>query len=407
MTRRIVTALMLACISQGSMALDWRSPWVPPQDSRAVAANADEYAWRLFVALDWPADPIGRTADPGRRFGSDRPVVWETWQDTVDIYRPDGADPGPWRAGRAAPTRPQAVPAGQRFESLSPLDLPNARHIVRGVMVPLESPIIDPSRLTEIRINRAAFEYLRSRELYNLDGQWRAVAATGAHVAFPAGAIEVKAKWRPIRDDEAARYHTVRVALADGSERLYGLTALHIVSKVLPTWFWATFEHVDNPALGDGDGWRLPSRDRFGCRGSAPDCNRPPRGIGLEGTVWQAYRLRGTLTQYEDAAGRPLRLANSELEAGFQTSSSCITCHARAALARVGDEFVRLPVFDTSTRPGDEPDDARPSQRRGFLGTPQPQWFTGAESGNGTRPSFRALDFVWSLAKAQPKRGSQ
>src|SRR5208282_2024632 len=108
----------------------------------------------------------------------------------------------------------------------------------------------------------------------------------------------------------------VEVRMAGGAARLYGLTALHIVSKDLPQWFWATFEHVDNPRLPDADKWQLPSSDHFACRGEAADCNRMPRGIGLEQTVWQYYRLRGTLTRYVDDENRPLRLANSELEAG-------------------------------------------------------------------------------------------
>jgi len=46
--------------------------------------------------------------------------------------------------------------------------------------------------------------------------------------------------------------------------------------------------------------------------------------------VWQYYRLRGVLTDLKP--GQPQLLANSELEAGFQGSSSCNTCHAQAAI---------------------------------------------------------------------------
>jgi hypothetical protein len=388
---RIFGALLLACLAQSAAALGWQEPWVPSHDAQQAAANSDEYAWHLFVALNWPADLRRRTADRGAKFGADRPVVWETWRNTADVYRDDGRDPGPWVAGGPLPD----LANEDRFETLSLTSLPNVRHVVAGRMVPLADPVANAKRLTEIRMNRTAFDYLRARGLYSLDGQLEAVA-DGSGVHFPFGATEVKAKWRPIGAAERARYHTVTVRLADGSTRLYGLTALHIVSKDLPQWFWATFEHVDNASLTDGEGWQLPSSDRFACRGADADCNRAPPGIGLEGTVWSYYRLRGTLTRFVDAADRPLRLANSELEAGLQKSSSCITCHSRSSIAVVAGAPLRLPIFDTSDgAPHDVLD------RRGYMGPPRAAWFRDS----GGQPLFQQLDFVWSLSKAQPRRG--
>lgn len=389
--------LLVACSVQAAPALDWRTRWELPHDVEQAAALSDEYAWRLFIALNWPADVRARRADPGAPFGADRPVVWETWQNTADTYLEGGADPGPWSSGGTA----GPVATQRRFETVTLKDFPNARHIVGGRMVPLVDPVSNARRLTEIRMNRAAFEYIRAHELYNLDGQ-RRIAALHQAVNFPPQAIEVKAKWRPIRADEGSRYHTVQVRLADGTVRLYGLTALHLVSKVLPAWFWATFEHVDNPSLADGEGWQLPSNDRFSCRGEAADCNREPRGIGLEGTVWRNYRLRGTLTRFADAANRPLLLANSELEAGLQHSSSCITCHSRASIGLAAGAPLRLPIFDSSD---DGPAPTLPT-RRGFVGLPRADWFEGSDAGGQPRPRFQALDFVWSLSKAQPRRGS-
>jgi hypothetical protein len=221
-------------------------------------------------------------------------------------------------------------------------------------------------------------------------------------VSFPAATSEVKAMWRPIAAADKPRYHTLQVRQRDGTTRLYGLTALHVVTKDLPNWFWATFEHVDNPALADADGWLLPSADRFACPGERADCNRAPAGIGLEGIVWQFYRLRGTLTHYVDADGRPLRLANSELEAGLQSSASCMTCHARASIGTVAGSAVRLPIFDTRGAATA----LDPAPRLGFLGLPQADWFTGAHSDAGSAPLYQPLDFVWSLSKARPRRGS-
>jgi hypothetical protein len=384
-------------------ALDWHNPWRESHDEQHAARHPDEYAWRLFVALNWPANTQTRLADPIAAFGSNKPVVWEVWQNATDVYLDDGRDPGPWLTGHpvSAAATAAAVPSAveSRFETFSLKDISNARHIVAGKMVPLTNPTANAKRLTELRMNRTAFDYIRSHELYNLDGQLRMVGSNHA-VNFPPASTEIKASWRPIRTDEQARYHTVEVRFADGTQQLYGLTALHIVSKDAPQWFWATFEHVDNPTRPDADGWQLPSSDRFSCgsRGEAADCNRAPGGIGIEGTVWQYYRLRGTLTRFVDTANRPLLLANSDLEAGMQKTSSCITCHARSSLALVRGAPTRLPIFDTAVKDGELP---ATTERRGFTGLPRAQWFEDAE--NGGKPLFRQLDFVWSLSKARPK----
>jgi hypothetical protein len=386
-----VWALWLALAAPPpASALDWGRPWLEPQDAAAAREHSDEYAWRLFVALNWPADRAARSADRKRRLGAEGPTVWESWQTAGNVFREDGADPGSWDGAMRLST---AAMDG-RFETLSLKDLPNARHIVGGVMVPLLDPVADAKRLTEIRLNRATYEFIRAHELYNVEGQLRGVA--DGPLAFPYGAKQVKAKWRVISPAERSRYHTLGVTLADGTRRLYGLTALHIASKDLPTWFWATFEHIDNRTLPDGEGWQLPSRDSFACRGAASDCNRAPRAVGLEGTVWQYYRLRGTLTDFVDTTGAPLRLANSELEKGFQATASCITCHARASIGTTAGVTLRLPIFD----PTDAASDGRIRVRRGYTGLPQDEWFGPTAGG---RPVFRALDFVWSLSKARSK----
>jgi len=390
--RSVIALSMLTCLSMRASALDWREPWVEPHDAKAAAADSDEYAWRLFVALNWPADAVTRGPDRFGRLGADRPVVWETWQSAGTVYLEDGADPGPWSPSAVAP-----LAAERRFEGISPRDLPNLRHIVGGVMVPVADPIAAARRLTEIRMNSTTFEFIRAHELYNVEGQLRAYASPDG-VSFPFGARNVKAKWRPITEAERPRYHTIEVRLADGTYRLYGLTALHIAAKDLPRWLWATFEHVDNPTLPDNEGWQLPSRDGYACRQAPSDCNRAPAGIGLEGTVWQYYRLRGTVTQYLDARGKPERLANSELEAGMQGSSSCITCHSRAAIGVTGGQVERLAIFDSTRDPGTPAD---PLMRRGFIGEPQAAWFQPIPGQND--PHFRPLDFVWSMIKAQHK----
>jgi hypothetical protein len=371
--------------------MEWRRPWSRPFVPSLAAHDSDEYAWRLFVALNWPADPETRAADRNVRFGAAYPVVWETWQNAADVYREDGSDPGAWVKAASDP----AWAPERRFENLSRQELRMTRHIVDGAMVPLVDPLAQAKRLIEVRMNRVSFDYVRSHGLYNVEGQLEAVAQ-GRAVKFPYGSVEIKASWRSIAADQRSRYHTITVRFADGTSRLYGLTALNIAAKDLPHWFWASFEHVDNASRANAEGWQLPSHDVFACRGDSPACNRAPSGVGVTGTVWENYRLRGTLTAFVDSARQPTRLANSELEAGVQMTASCITCHSRASIGVQSGQPVRLPVFDiAAARAGVVPADA--TARTGFVGKPRAEWFRGT-------PQFEPLDFVWSLAQARPRR---
>ena len=381
----LLIGTLLCCSAH---AVDWSQPWREPQDSVAAIKQSDEYAWRLFVALNWPGNTEYREADPTLSFGADVPVVWETWRSTASVFLDDGSDPGPWLNGTVSRS------ATARFDTPSPQLLGLGDAPIK-VLAPPIYPIDVGKPVNETRMNRVNFEFIRAQDLYNLEGQLQHFEQQ-REISFPLGAKEIKARWRLIDDSERDRYHTVIVAASDGTRKLYGLVALHIASKDAPHWFWATFEHVDNPSQPQGAPWRLPSRDTFACRGAAPDCNRAPTGIGLEGTVWANYRLRGTQTDFTDARGAPTLLANSQIETAGQTSASCITCHARAAIGRSGDRVLHLSPFDT--RPPATPGDIV----RGYYGAPDSNWFS-VGSGTELRKIYLQLDAEWSLLKAHSK----
>ncbi len=186
-----------------------------------VPAAADAEAWRIFNQFDVAGD--------------DRPAAWERWPSAADTFRKDGADPGRWQS--------LSHPGTERFELLSSSDFPNLRHIVNGQMVPVTDPLASAKRLVEVRLNAVSYNFIRARQLYTVEGQRRAVAQ--GKVDFPVGSIQLKAAWRPITSSERRGYHTLRVRLADGSTRLYGLTALNLAAKTSSGWLWASFEHTD------------------------------------------------------------------------------------------------------------------------------------------------------------------
>ncbi|MES0880664.1 hypothetical protein [Roseibium sp. SCP14] len=170
------------------------------------------------------------------------------------------------------------------------------------------------------------------------------------------------------------------------------LVAFHIVSKDLPNWFWSTFEHAANPGRCDFTGCNdsfgfasttLPQTDDTDLQTAAANFIPPHqmKEVGSDETAmfdlaksyagedrmrpaldnlltalqiatasednvsglpgprdkaWRSYRLKGTQTDFVSATGRSTLLGNSVTEAGLVNSSSCISCHARAAIDQRG-----------------------------------------------------------------------
>lgn len=391
---RVVSASLVGLVFISSAwAVDWSKPYVEPQDTLAAQSETDEYAWRLFVALNWPANVTQRQADPAKKFGADGSVTWETWKNAREVFLAKGVDPGPWLGGPS----PSASPTMQRFETLPLQQQIRLRKLEKMGLKPMFDPVAAARSINETRLNKETFEFIRANEFYHLDGQLKAYDQ-GAEVSFPKAAKEIKAQWRKIDPNDKERFHSVEVINADGTKTLYGLTALHITTKDLPNWLWATFEHVDNQQIPGNEKWQLVSVDRFACKGQSSDCGKAPTGIGLEGTKWANYRLRGAQIDFVDGRGNPTLLANSQPESGFQTSSSCITCHSRATIGRIGGQPARLSIFDSSL------DAIKTSEApiQGNVGPAKADWFW-SDTDEGRKRLYMQLDFVWSLFRAQPK----
>ena len=86
---------------------------------------------------------------------------------------------------------------------------------------------------------------------------------------FPIDTIEVKAEWLPLSElkawngvsaEDAASLYYINKARFGGEMVPVALVALHITTKLVPSWNWATFEHWKNPGRCDDEG----CRDTFG-----------------------------------------------------------------------------------------------------------------------------------------------
>jgi hypothetical protein len=358
-------------------------PWQYAQDSNYVLEHPDRFAWELFRALNWPADTTTLKANPKKHFGAPGWVVWQTWKTAPEIFLPDGSKPKGWLQ------KDFGLRTSEHFSPFS----------IKEQMPDISS---DPTYgLEEVIMNKEAFDYVVSNKLYNLNGQY-AKYHNNQKINFPLSAIEIKVKWRSIPDTnyDKARYHWQYVQVKDSGQTkklLYGLVSMHITSRVLKKWLWATFEHVDSRSQkhpGD-DGWLLPTKDSFACADPPYDCERAPTNFGLEGNKWQYYLLRGTQTDYLDEGGEALLLANSNVERGFQLSSSCITCHSLASIGPLYKDknTIKMRRVNFLPQPPYKVDGVR-FGGKGYVGEPDTTLFRLKDG------RMRQSDFAWSLSRA-------
>jgi hypothetical protein len=398
-------------------------------DPNPAANHPDKFAWDLFIEINRPAlagqrgvpDPSKKIGDPGLR-------VWETWKITTpigsEVFLEGGKRPAPW-------DQPQLLEKGRVRKFLSPRKFTFVTLDLKGAdphaLMATANPRLDFGQ--ESRINRAGFEFILTEGLYSIDGQER-FRATGRTVDFPIDTVAIKATWRKFTPEEIkaglpSRFYTTE----DPGGDVYGLTGFHMTSKALPNWFWATFEQVDNPTP------EIPDRDRYTKlrnpnATSAVEARLRDVPDPLKGTVWEYYVLRGTQIDFTDSMGNPVVLGNTQLEAGMQTTASCMSCHGRATIGDRVDNIIvngrQLYPPGTYFYPGGrvstdgsnrltvdpfeifwQQDPQKPNRSTAIPlvasanGAPNPNLFVNAGTG---QIRYTQLDFLWEFMFAQREK---
>ncbi|HEX5724881.1 MAG TPA: hypothetical protein VFX98_05415, partial [Longimicrobiaceae bacterium] len=267
--------------------------------------SAAAFAWREFIALNWPAVP--QTGAPETRdkpdttqnFGSSTytgPLVWHTFRAKVEIFPPAGSvpngyvyDPARDYGYDAPPQYTYGVPvtpfsSSQGSDAVPWINLDENDEIGQDAMFAGNANgLAFPGTLILFmaKANRAEYVYVAQNNFFDTAQANPAFRASAAYVranrasppaggaeaaSLPFGTIEIKAAWRRLTPAEVAsgRFYRAPVRFyrqaASGSGTAFvddtlGLIALHIIHKTpsRPHFVFATFEQADNLLDAQGD----------------------------------------------------------------------------------------------------------------------------------------------------------
>lgn len=411
----------------------------------ATQQNAyHDFMWRSFVALSWPAKQDGARGEPDteksvldqKGGGTLSPAVWETYREPFEIFlAPDKwGDYPEWNDPRQYPI---AVPAGAkalwRYAKIEAEDFTTDINQPDFFVFGPTGPLVDRNGnyvRYEVSVNQAYFTYISRHKYYQAPEQVRAVQAYVKDENDPAGfqpppsgqedyvqalplyarqgLVEVKAAWRVLVDgkDDKSRYFHRPVVPIDangkaGKQVTMGLVAFHILRFTPNGRIAATFEQVDNVAVGrDAPPGLLPSfnsgaepnktQTRFGFEGDIPKPiskdNPPledpvpidiyrvtplPEEVQAINAKYQAmldesalafYQLINTQNRHTgfETSNRAVNgptgpttgvytntsnLVNTALESYTQANYSCILCHNQARPLGVGPALREIDHF--------------------------------------------------------------
>ena len=297
----------------------------------------DDYSWRAFVSLAWPASP-GRRGVPASAKGIAAPGarVFETYKPLWEIFHADGSAPvAAFNRYDAAAANPCAV--APQFGDVTIGSATGIDDIGQAGIGVLDPPIVAQNGRyvrTLTLFNQIAFDHIVKNRFYLRDALPPVPSPRPDRpvIDFPNGSVAIKSAWVDVTGMPPAlvkRFYTrtalVKRATGTGCARVaVGLIGLHIAQKTpsRPQWIWSSFEQVDAVppkwadwpgafALNDAKGAPMPESNPLSLVPLAPEPVRPfnvVRDSGapiltateltsfayrrlLQGTPWQHYRL--------------------------------------------------------------------------------------------------------------------
>jgi hypothetical protein len=240
---------------------------IPDPKPDIPLAYFDDYSWRAFIALVWPAlsgergvpdpdqglDPIPASDAVAAVHGPS--LVFETYKTDWETFQ-RGFKPSQWNSTDARWTDAQIACTGAGkgdfflapSEKLSSFD--NLTQFDRGI--PTTVLVAQNGSLVRYL---AAYNQIEFNQI--LEKQWYLslnLRPYNGKIEFLNGSLSVKSSWIDMRNiARPERFHQRLAWLYDPfthtcEERSVGLVGLHIVQKTpsRPQWIWSSFEHVDN-----------------------------------------------------------------------------------------------------------------------------------------------------------------
>ncbi len=319
-----------------------------PKNFTDVATDYfDDYSWRAFVALVWPAAEGHRgTPDAAKKLGAGGPRTFETYKSLWEVFHRDGSAPtasfDAYDPPGANACSANTAWGDEVIASFSGLD--ELAQFGPGEMLPPLAARNGRYIRTQTLYNKIAYDYIVANKLYLRSALPPIPSPRPAEpvVQFPDGSIVLKGSWLDLTgftDAEKSRYYTRPVTLREaGSARCsvvtMGLVGLHIVQKTAsrPQWIWSTFEQVDlvpparanapgGFALNDGTSTPAPAENPLSLVPLAREPVKPSNVTRsavmpinpktaltnlmyerqLKGTIWENYQL--VMTQWPRVTG--------------------------------------------------------------------------------------------------------
>ena len=249
------------------------SPEVPadvciPDPFNSLTINFfDDYSWRAFVAMVWPAGRNQRgTAEASRGAGAPGPRVFETFKSLWEVFHDDGSAPTSSFQAYDPPSA-NACKAATRFGDVVLATATPYGDIGQAGIGELTGPVVAQNgRFVRYQTlyNQVAYDYIVRNRFYLRD-QLPAIPSPRPDLPvlqFPVGSIAIKAAWLDVRGlsrELLGRLYKRTAIVRDPdtgscSAQTVGLIGLHIVQKTAsrPQWIWSSFEQVDTAPLFAG-----------------------------------------------------------------------------------------------------------------------------------------------------------
>lgn len=308
----------------------------------------DDFSWRAFVSLVWPAAPGRRgVADTSKGIAAPGPRVFETYKPLAEIFHSDGS--APERAFDRYDS-PAGNPCGvqARFGDVTIGSASGIDDIGQAGIGVLDPPVVAQNGRyvrTLTLFNKIQFDHVVSQRFF-LRSALPDIPRPRPDrpvFEFPIGSIAIKTAWVDVTGlapGLVKRFYTrpalVKRATGSGCEQLtMGLIGLHIAQKTptRPQWIWASFEQrdtvppawPDNPGafvLHDGTRAPMPEANPLSLTPLAPEPVAPFNVLRdpdapiltrtdltsfayarlLAGTPWQYYKL--IVTQWPRLEGQ-------------------------------------------------------------------------------------------------------